>query len=709
MTRASASRAIATNTPLLVTFLTYPSTEEPGCKDVKMSSVLETETNERSISPPSSLTPRTVVLTTRPGLNSNQGFSVKPRRPSRPRRSHACARPRRVPVSCAKTLPPSFADPTFTMIAGIVSPFFTWRSSSVRNVQVKRRRAASQVSTVSAPHGSPAANRVGSGAASAAASDAVSIRGTRTFTPGATLTVSVSIETAVTTPCGIASPCSRVESNAAPATPAPPPSPAPASAADAKSAFASAGARLALSSSMDPRSPAGPSTTTRIVSPRLTEPNTGPRRFFSRDPSFASCFSFAAKEKEKHSASVACRRPRPPPGRSRMSCASCTSRTEASKEAPTACVPRTPSASPSAPPTPTPENVESPSDAESAQSSTRAKPGDPKTFASSSFSSSSFSSTPTTRAANVSPTRIPPNGAVGSPVSPRRASSTPGPNPALNARVAQNAMVPPNSGRDATTYSGFTSSITAATSAPSAGPSSVFFFFFFFFATDASNPLRAPTSTTPSRRSTSSTTTSSASPSLTGFGFFEPSFVGICALANRHTASSSSAASAKTPYGLVADATTESFDPGANVPRTASRRIATPSSPDEGRFSANAASVSASAKMERTSAASGSRSAASRRAAAAAEASFLPVFFLPASVFSRPPAPAPARVSERRGGLAVASTAVIRATTVWPSANRSEGSIAVFEKQVWNPLGGHKPVSLPRNRTNTPPPATLAT
>ena len=131
--RASASRAIATNTPPLVTFLTYPSTREPGCNDRKMSvsevsevleSVLPETPNERSISPPSSLTPTTVVVTTRPGLKLAQGFSARARPTSRPR-SHACARPRRVPVSCAKTLPPSFAVPTFTTIAGIVTPFFT--------------------------------------------------------------------------------------------------------------------------------------------------------------------------------------------------------------------------------------------------------------------------------------------------------------------------------------------------------------------------------------------------------------------------------------------------------------------------------------------------------------------------------------------------------------------------------------------------------
>ena len=37
LTRASTSRATATNTPPFVTFLTYPLKEPPGCKDARMS------------------------------------------------------------------------------------------------------------------------------------------------------------------------------------------------------------------------------------------------------------------------------------------------------------------------------------------------------------------------------------------------------------------------------------------------------------------------------------------------------------------------------------------------------------------------------------------------------------------------------------------------------------------------------------------------
>ena len=71
--------------------------------------------------------------------------------------------------------------------------------------------------------------------------------------------------------------------------------------------------------------------------------------------------------------------------------------------------------------------------------------------------------------------------------------------------------------------------------------------------------------------------------------------------------------------------------------------------------------------MERTSAASGSRSAASEAARRARTRPFLPASFCPRARGRRAGAGEGERETRR---LAVASTAVIRATTVWPSANR---------------------------------------
>ena len=85
--------------------------------------------------------------------------------------------------------------------------------------------------------------------------------GNRAVNPGATDIARVSDETADTIPSS-SSPSDNVASAAVPAMPAPEPSPPPASAAAAAMSLASSADLRWVSSSMFPRSPAGPSVTT---------------------------------------------------------------------------------------------------------------------------------------------------------------------------------------------------------------------------------------------------------------------------------------------------------------------------------------------------------------------------------------------------------------------------------------------------------------
>mmetsp|Transcript_16154 Transcript_16154/g.39710 ORF Transcript_16154/g.39710 Transcript_16154/m.39710 type:complete len:283 (-) Transcript_16154:1305-2153(-) len=240
-------------------------------------------------------------------------------------------------LSCTNTPPPPGA--TFETVPAIFAPATTWRPAGVRRVTSMRRRAASADRTYAATR-CPTANRLVRLFLSAAAVSAVSMRGTRAVSPGAIDTARVSEETAVTTP-SITSPSSRVASAATPAIPVPPPSAPPASVAAAAIARASLGVRRAVSSSIDPRSPADPITTTAITAPTATFRRGNPPASAPPPPV----------------ASVAWRRPRRPPGNVRIICMGCTSCTTPSNVVPArSCsapaVAPLPSLRPPPPPTP---------------------------------------------------------------------------------------------------------------------------------------------------------------------------------------------------------------------------------------------------------------------------------------------------------------------------------------------------------------------
>ena len=477
LTRASTDRDRATKQPPLFTCLTYPDTRAPGAScatDATASSTNVASSSPlfffflffvasfpsasaeartlRSTSPPSP-TPTTRTSTASPIVNLRHGSGL-----NSSDMSVTWTRPRRRDVSWTCAPPPPGA--IFVTRPAIFAPNTTSRRSSERSVTVILRRATSDDVTIMFSTRRPAANLVVRGIRSVAASSAVSTRGIRTVKPGATATASVSADTADTTPA-TASPGLADANAAVPATPAPPPSPAPASVAAEYAFFASAGVFLAVSSNIVPRSPAGPIDATVTVSPART--------------------FRAGKSPSSPGSSVTCSRPRRPPGKSTMACATCASRITPSMRSPADAA----EDAPFDPPVPP-----------SAPASLRARmirpPGDPEAAL----------------AATTSATRVVPS------TTNRFLDQSSSANLSLSERVGAYPTASPCSGRVTTAYSGLTSSTIASTSAPTARADASDFaavvdFFFDLVLRGGSagfNPGLAATSTTPSRRLTSRTT-----------------------------------------------------------------------------------------------------------------------------------------------------------------------------------------------------------
>ena len=147
----------------------------------------------------------------------------------------------------------------------IFAPSTTFRLSADRRVTMIFFLAMSVARAVILTR-SPTVNLDVSAFLRAAIESPVSILGTRAVKPGATAMARVSAETADTMP-SISSPSESEASAAVPAMPAPDPSPPPASVAARAISLLSSTERLTVSSSMFPRSPAGPSVTTFKVAP----------------------------------------------------------------------------------------------------------------------------------------------------------------------------------------------------------------------------------------------------------------------------------------------------------------------------------------------------------------------------------------------------------------------------------------------------------